>query len=88
MIKTFVGSKAKVVSDAGLNLIHQHGIGTDVSTLDAEMLIYVAVQEENLKEVVPYNRSGKGKLSYFSLGKNARSMLCGDFSKQLSVDRK
>ena len=88
VMKTFVGSKAKVVSDAGLNLIHEHGIGTGVSTLDAENLIYVAVHEEILKEVVPYNRSGKAKLSYLSLGKNAMSMLCGEFFKQLSVDRK
>ena len=50
-------------------------IGTGVSTSDTENLIYVAVQEEILKEVVPYNRSGKGKLSYLSLGKNAMRML-------------
>ena len=88
LVKTFVGSKSKIVTDAKLHELNEHGIGHGYSAADTENILQVAFNEDIVQEFVPYNKLGLGRLSYLLMGKHGFDVLCGRFPKDLYVDRK
>ena len=88
LLKTFVGSQCKIVKDAKLDEINEHGLGSGPTTSHAEDLLQVAFNEELAEEKVPFNPTGKRKLSFVIPGKNALDLIRGCFQKQLTINRK
>ena len=84
VIKTFVGSNAKIITDLKLNEINEHGFGMGLSASDVEGLLLIALDNEITKENVPYSPF----LSFLSLGRNAMSLIYGTYGKEFTMDRK
>ena len=88
LVKTFVGSQCKMVKDARMDQINEHGLGSGLTSSNAEDILQVAFSEEIIEEKVPFNEKGRRKLSYVMLGKNALNLIKGSYQKQLFVNRK
>ena len=88
LVKTFVGSRCKMVKNAKMDQINEHGLGSGLTSSNAEDLTQVAFSEEIIEEKVPFNEKGRGKLSYILPVKNALNLIRGSYQKQLFVDRK
>ncbi|OLL25394.1 ATP-dependent DNA helicase hus2/rqh1 [Neolecta irregularis DAH-3] len=82
-VDVFRGSKASKITNAGHNLLEQHGFGQDASKTDIERLFKRLVSEEALKEVCETNKMGFVN-TYVAIGKKANEFLRGN--KQLQMD--